>query len=221
MSEEYAGYMSATRSGEPVRYRTVTFLRSERAALLPLLTVILIFTVIYGTLEDPFRYSFSNLGNHFPYRDWYVAWAFVTGFSLYFSVISLFELTDFQCGYARLSMMGVPFFLTVTALIPSVKQMPFLQDLHRWTTFFFVMCMIFSVHPFLLWLAKKKPHLNKLLLQWQLAILGGTMLLLIFQGQTGMFELWFFVMTLSLLITLAWICFGEAIDAAAFRCFTL
>ncbi|MDZ7796101.1 MAG: hypothetical protein U5N56_03245 [Candidatus Marinimicrobia bacterium] len=212
MTEKTISLTATTRAGESGHYQIILSLCYERAISAALLTFILIFTLIYGTLEDPFIYSFSNIGNYFPYRELYIFWGFITGFTLYFSVISLFKLENYQETYARLSILGVPFFITVTAMIPSLGSMPFWRDVHRWTTFFFVMCMIFSIHPFLLDLADRKPYLSPLLMKWQFTILAGCMLLLILQGQTGMFELWFFVMTCSLLIYLVWFLFSEALE---------
>ncbi|MFO7841468.1 MAG: hypothetical protein R6V48_04845 [Fidelibacterota bacterium] len=214
MTEKTISLTTETRSREREadQYQIILSLCYERALSAALLTFILIFTLIYGTLENPFIYSFSNIGNYFHYRELYIFWAFITGFTLYFSVISLFELENYQKTYARLSITGVPFFIIVTALIPSLETIPFWREVHRWTTFFFVMCMIFSIHPFLLDLAERKPYLSPLLGKWQFAILAGCMLLLVFQGQTGMFELWFFVMTCSLLIYLVWFLFSEALE---------
>lgn len=209
---EEAAYPAADPSAYlPAKLRV---LKRERLLVVSLLSAALLATLTYGTLENPFHYSFSNIGNYFPYREWYIIWAAVTGFFLYFSVISLFRLEKYKQRFAHLSISVVPLFLVVTALIPSVsEEMPFWHVLHRWTTFFFVMCMIFSVHPFLLYLGDKKPWLSDLLRNWQLVILAGSMASLILQGQTGIFELWFFVTTIILLIYLSWILYTENIEA--------
>jgi hypothetical protein len=72
--------------------------------------------------------------------------------------------------------------------------------------------MLTAQHPFFVWLARKIPRIKKLLRNWQLIILIGSMSSLIIQGQTGIFELWFFLGLGTLLIYLAWILFTEKID---------
>ena len=105
------------------------------------------------------------------------------------------------------------FFLIITAIIPSIKeQLPFWHVLHKWTTFFYVMSMITALHPFFVWLGRKIPRLKILLRNWQLIILSGSLISLLLQGQTGVFELWFFWGLGTLLIYLSWILFTEQID---------
>lgn len=174
--------------------------RLRRNVLVLLLLLALVATMVYGTLEDPFRYTFSNIGNYFPYREWYILWAVYVGLVIQTVSLCLFRLEQYSARYAHISIYCATFFLIVTALIPSLKEEMFAWHvIHKWTTFFYVMSTLTALHSFVLYLGRTKPRLWILLRNWELLILIGSMSSLIIQGQTGIFELWFIVMALSLL----------------------
>ena len=72
--------------------------------------------------------------------------------------------------------------------------------------------MITALFPFFIWLGRKIPRLKVLLRNWQLIILIGSLTSLVIQGQTGIFELWFFWGLGTLMIYLCWILFTEQIE---------
>ncbi|MDD4962003.1 MAG: hypothetical protein PHX07_07175 [Candidatus Marinimicrobia bacterium] len=175
-------------------------LNFRRNVLVVLLFLALVATLIYGTLEDPFQYTFSKIGNYFHYREWYILWAVYVGLAIQTAALCLFRLEQYPARYAYISIYCATFFLIVTALIPSLKEEMFIWHvIHKWTTFFYVMSTLTALHPFVLYLGRTKPRLWILLRNWELLILIGSMSSLIIQGQTGIFELWFIVMALSLL----------------------
>jgi len=190
-------------------------LRHERFWSISLILILLLATVIFGTLKNPFTNTFSRIGNYYGYRGLYIAWAILIGFCLQTASILLFKLTGFNKKWAYWALSLTSFFIIVTALIPSFKEKWFfLHAMHKWTTFLFVMSMVTAFHPFLVWLSRKIPKLKTLLRNWQLLILGGSLTSLLIQGQTGIFELWFFLGLGSLMIYLSWILFTEKIEKA-------
>ncbi len=188
-------------------------LRKERSWLIVLLSVIMLFTVFYATLKNPFIYTFSKIGNYYGYRWLYIVWAVVVSACLHTSSILLFKLTNYNKKWAYVALGLSSFFLIVTAIIPSIREkLFFLHVLHKWTTFFFVMSTLTALHPYFVWLGRKIPKLKTLLRNWQLIILIGSMTSLILQGQTGIFELWFFLGLGTLLMYLGWVLFTEKIE---------
>ena len=184
----------------------VVKLRRERFWTITLVLIVIIMTTFYGTLKSPFINTFSKIGNYYEYRSLY-------SFCVHTSSLLLFNLTHFDKKSGSWGLLFASFFLIVTAIIPSIKeQLPFWHILHKWTTFFYVMSMITALHPFFVWLGKKILRLKVLLRNWQLIILIGSITSLLIQGQTGIFELWFFWGLGTLMIYLCWILFTEQIE---------
>ena len=188
-------------------------LRRERFWSVSLIVILLLITVFYGTLQNPFTNTFSRIGNYYGYRGLYIIWAILVGVCLQTTSILLFKLTGYNKKWAFWALSLTSFFIIITAIIPSFKEKwLFLHALHKWTTFLFVMSMVAAFHPFLVWLSRKIPRLKALIRNWQLLILGGSLTSLLIQGQTGIFELWFFLGLGTLMIYLCWILFTEKID---------
>ncbi|MBW6457991.1 MAG: hypothetical protein K0B52_02395 [FCB group bacterium] len=188
-------------------------LRRQFLLVMSLLMLTVGGTIVFGTLENPFHYTFSKIGNYFPYREWYIIWAILTGVSVQIAVVFMFKLENYEKLFPRICIYSATFFLIVTALIPSLRvEMPFWHAVHKWTTFFYVMSMIFALCPYLYSLTLKKPHLQTILRNWALLILIGSMSSLIIQGQTGIFELWFIILTVLLLSFLAFRLYRDKIN---------
>lgn len=196
-----------------VIFKQIRTYRWQFVLVMSLLMLTLMGTIVFATLENPLHYTFSKIGNYFPYREWYILWAVLTGISVQIAVIFLFKLENYEKIFPQVSIYCATFFLIVTALIPSLKdEMPFWHAVHKWTTFLYVMSMIFALCPYLYSLTRKKPRLHIVLRNWAFLILIGSMSSLIIQGQTGIFELWFIVLTLLLLCFLAFMLYREKID---------
>jgi len=188
-------------------------LRQERFWAIVLLIIAVLVTTFYGTLKNPFINTFSRIGNYFSYRGLYIIWAIVISICIHTATILIFKLTGYPRKWGYLALVLSSFFLIITAIIPSIKEeLHFWHVLHKWTTFFYVMSMLTAQHPFFVWLARKVPRIKVLLRNWQLIILCGSMSSLLIQGQTGIFELWFFMGLGTLLIYLCWILFTEQIE---------
>ncbi len=69
--------------------------RRNRIIVMSGLLITLIMTAIYGTLENPFKYTLSNIGNFFSYREIFIIWAVIAGASIQTACVSLFKLEKF------------------------------------------------------------------------------------------------------------------------------
>lgn len=191
-------------------------LKRDRFRAVVLISVAIVGTTIYAMLKNPFVNTFSKIGNYFGYRSLYIFWAIMVSFCIQSATLLLFKLTGYPRKWGYWALALSTFFLIVTAIIPSIKEeLLFWHRLHKWTTFFYVMSMLTAQHPYFVWLARKIPRLRTLLRNWQLIVLIGSMSSLLIQGQTGIFELWFFWGLGSLLLYLSWILFTEKIEMAA------
>ncbi|MCK4530550.1 MAG: hypothetical protein KAU44_05180 [Candidatus Marinimicrobia bacterium] len=191
----------------------VIMLRRERFWTITLILIVIFMTTFYGTLKNPFINTFSKIGNYHGYRGFYIIWAISISLCIHISSLLLFKLTHFDKKMGYVGLISASFFLIITAIIPSLsEQLPFWHVLHKWTTFFYVMSMITALFPFFIWLGRKIPRLKVLLRNWQLIILIGSIGSLLIQGQTGIFELWFFWGLGTLMIYLCWILFTEQIE---------
>jgi hypothetical protein len=200
---------------EKLSFQMAERLRLERFWAIVLLIIALSTITLYGTLKNPFINTFSRIGNYYNYRGLYIIWAIVVSICIHTVTILIFKLTGYPRKWGYLALALSSFFLIITAIIPSLKEeLPFWHALHKWTTFFYVMSMLTAQHPFFVWLARKIPRIKVLLRNWQLIILCGSMTSLLIQGQTGIFELWFFLGLGALLIYLSWILFTEKINEA-------
>ena len=76
--------------------------RRTRITVMTLLLSALVFTVIYGTLEDPFQYTFSKIGNRFnpSLRVVFIIWSIYTGVAIQTSILALFRLEQYTNKWA-------------------------------------------------------------------------------------------------------------------------
>ncbi len=186
--------------------------RRLRIIIMSLLLGALLLTMVYGTLENPFVYTFSNIGNFFDYRLFFIVWAIISGVAIQTSVIALFRLEAYHIGrkgiFVALSMV----FLVLTAIIPALKDVyPFWHFLHTIFAGLHALFVLVSLVPFVNWVSKENPRLKLVLDIWMIVIWVGSLLPLIIFGKSGLFELWFFVTLIIFLLYLSMILFEEKI----------
>jgi hypothetical protein len=186
--------------------------RRSRILILSLLLAALLFTVFFGTLENPFEYTFSKIGNRFNHRVLFIVWALFTGFSIQFSLIQLFRLEHFSFSKANKYIIASTFFLVATAMAPSMRELyPFWFWIHKVTAVFFFLFLTLSIYPFMKFVSSENPRLRKVILCWTFIIWGGVLFWAILYGNTGIFELWGFASMLIFLLYLSLTLFEERI----------
>jgi hypothetical protein len=188
--------------------------RKIRIFVMSLLLFALVFTIIFGTLESPFDYTLSNIGNHFnlQYRIMFISWALTCGLAIQTAIISLIRLEEYQSKYCTLFVGLATASLIATGVIPAlIEDFPFWHAVHTLTSGLTALFLLLSLVPFVRFLSRENPRLRVTLTIWLIIVWIGSILLLIFFGKTGMFEIWFFVSNILFLLYLSLVLFEEKI----------
>ena len=153
--------------------------RRKRLYVMSLLLSALIFTIIYGTIENPFLYTFSKIGNRFTIanRVFFITWAGYTGFVIQASILTLMTLEKYK-NTLHYTFIGIAmFFLVGTALAPSLDQLPFWTWIHLATAGLFALFLTLGFYPFMLWVARENPRLRQTVFIWFAVSWGGSIIL--------------------------------------------
>jgi len=186
--------------------------RRIRMFVMSVLLAALLLTVVYGTLEDPFHYTLSNIGNFFDYRLFFIIWAIVTGIAIQSSILALFRLEKYVPKTKYWFVMASVLFLILTALVPALKDIyPFWHLIHTLFAGLHALFLLLSFVPFVNFLARENPRLHVIIRIWLIIIWVGGILSLILLGHSAIFELWFFVTLIIFLLYLSLVMFEEKI----------
>lgn len=187
--------------------------RRTRITVMTLLLSALIFTAVYGTLEDPFRYTFSKIGNRFnpSLRIVFIVWSAYTGAAIQTSILALFRLEEYNNKWAYRSILLSVFFLVITSALPSLDEWPFLQDLHVVSGVIFAFFLTAGVLPFMRWVAVENIRLRQSVYIWLTVIWIGSISFMLIFGNTGLFELFFFCTFIIFLLYITLSLFEEEV----------
>ncbi len=186
--------------------------RRTRIFTLSILLAALILTIIYGTLENPFEYTLSNIGNLFNYRIFFVIWSIITGTTIQVAILSLFHLEKYAIKRQRIIALISTFLLIITAVVPALQeQYPFWHFVHGAFAVLYALSVFIGFNPFVLWVSAENPRLRIILQIWLMVIWVGGILALILLGRSGIFEMWFFVTLIIFLLYLSLMLFEEDI----------
>lgn len=192
--------------------KELTSQRRSRTAIMSFLIFALVFTFIFGTLEDPFIYTLSNIGNFFSYRIVFIIWSMIAGLAIVVAIIALFKLEGYKKKGAYISVYLAAFFLIATGVIPALKDTyPFWHFLHTVTSGVLAVFLYIALVPFSIWISKENPRLRISIIVWQIVIWIGSILVLILYLHSALFEIWFFVSTILFLLYLCLVLFEESI----------
>jgi len=195
-------------------HRELTRQRRLRTAVMATLLIALLTTVVFGTLEDPFLYTFSNIGNFFDYRVFFIVWSILAGVAIQAAILALFRLEDYLPGRRLKNVLLVlaVVLLVATALIPALKDVyPTWHVLHFVTAILHAVCVCGAFVPFSLWVSRENPRLRRIIAGMIAAVWGGSLLALVFFGKSGLFEMWFYVGMIVFLLYLSLVLFEEKI----------
>ena len=185
--------------------------RRRRILVMSLLLFSFALTIIYGTLENPFKYTLSKIGNYFTYRWVFIVWAMVTGFAIQIAILVLFHVEEYKAKHPYIYNSLSAIFLTATAIIPSLSKIyPFWHFIHTRLLFLCYLCFP-KYQPFCYLVGKNNPRLRFFLNIWLGVIWIGSLFPIILFGKTGMFELWFFLTLIIFLLYLSLVLFEEKI----------
>lgn len=187
--------------------------RSTRMTIMVFLLSALLLTVVYGTLENPFQYTFSKIGNRFAteLRVLFIVWASYTGFAIQATIIALFTLEGYKKKRHYTYVITAVIFLFLSAIAPSLDHLPFWTWVHIITAGLFGLFISLGFVPFMRWVGRENPRLRRIVYVWMGIIWGGSFSFMFILGNTGVFELWFFGSFILFLLYLSMTLFEEAI----------
>lgn len=193
--------------------------RRTRITVMSFLLSALLFTVIYGTLEDPFQFTFSKIGNRFKpeLRVVFIVWSAYTGAAIQVSILALFRLENYKNKLSYGFIIAGVVFLVFTAIAPSLEHLPGWVLVHIISGALFAVCITAGFLPFMLWVAKENIRLTRSVLIWFSIIWGGSISLMIILGNTGAFEMFFFCTFIIFLLYLSLSLFEEQIIKRSFN----
>jgi putative effector of murein hydrolase LrgA (UPF0299 family) len=156
------------------------------------LVMIPLLTYLFATIESPFYYTFSKIGNVLGYRLNFILRGVFVGLMIVFFLLRLYVLHAFSDKNARGLLFLSLIFLLLTVAIPAVEHLPMLKRFHALVAVSFALCLSISLYLFTVYL---QQYSRKVYI-WSLVILfvmvGGSLLMLLLFGMTGIFELFFF-----------------------------
>jgi len=187
--------------------------RRWRMILMSFLLGALLFTVVYGTLENPLQHTFSQIGNRFTFgkRILFIVWAISTGTVIQASILALFEIEKYKNKLHTGFVVSASFFLVATSVAPSLPDFPLWTQVHLITAGLASLFLTLGFLPFALWVARENPRLRTVIVIWTSITWGGGIFWYIALGNTGMFEIWFFIFFLIFLLYLSLTLFEERI----------
>ncbi|MCF7926462.1 MAG: hypothetical protein K9L74_02635 [Candidatus Izimaplasma sp.] len=187
--------------------------RKKRILVMSYLLIALIFTIIYGTLQSPFEYNLSNIGNGFSIQNriLFIVWASYTGFTLSSSIFFLFYLENYknQRHYSYISISVI--FLVLTAVIPSTSDLLFWSWIHVIAAGLFGLFITLGFYPFAMYIANENKHLKRVIYIWISVIWLGSILSYFMFVNKGIFEIWFFIAFIVFLLYLSLILYEKNI----------
>ncbi len=187
--------------------------RRYRIWMMAFLLFALLFTISYGSIENPFQYTFSKIGNRFDItnRIVFIVWAISTGTIIQLSILALFKTENYHNTRQVIFVASGSFFLVASSVAPSLPDLPFWTWVHLITAGFFALFLTLGFFPFAIWVARENPRLRRVIYVWMTITWGGGSFWYIALGNTGMFEMWFFVCLIVFLLYLSLVLFEEKI----------
>ena len=187
--------------------------RRYRMWMMAFLLFALLFTISYGSIENPFQYTFSKIGNRFNItnRIVFIVWAISTGTIIQASILALFKIENYKNRRQIVYIASGSFFLVASSVAPSLPELPFWTWIHLATAGFFALFLTMGFFPFAVWIARENPRLRRVIYVWMAVTWGGGSFWYITLGNTGMFEMWFFVCLIIFLLYLSLVLFEEKI----------
>ena len=186
--------------------------RRIRITIMSLLLGALLFTTIYGTLQNPFQYTFSKIGNRFDNRVLFIVWAIFTGGSIQTCIVALFKLEKYKSKFAYWFVVSGTVFLVISTITPALAETyPLWTWVHIITAGLYGLFVSLGLAPFIMSVSKENPRLRLAIKVWAGVIWVGSITFMLMLGNTGIFELWFFGSMIFFLLYLSLTLFEERI----------
>lgn len=196
------------------RRLTLEQIKRQRMFIISYLLFALVLTIAFGTLEDPFRYTLSNIGNRFGWgpRIMFIIWALISGTGIEISFIYIMKLINYSDRKTKVFIGLTSFSIIMTGLVPALKnEFPFWHNLHFITSGSIAIFFFFAIVPLMKNIIRIIPEYRRLIYIWMGVIWIGSITVLILFKWSAMFEIWFFVTIILFLIYLTFILYEKAI----------
>ncbi len=170
------------------------------------LVLIPFFTIVFGILKPPTEYTLSMIGNRFDLRLEFVIWGIVTSSSIVFLLGHIYKLGAFENKRASKLLVFSGIFLVFTVLVPAYKGVwPVSTKIHALFGALFAMSLVASIFYFLRYIGQYSRHLGRISTFLFLLVVCGSLTCMYFLGNTGVFELYFFISFSLFLLFLGYI----------------
>ena len=151
-------------------------IKRQRMFIISYLLFALVLTIAFGTLEDPFRYTLSNIGNRFGWgpRIMFIIWAFISGTGIEISFIFIMKLINYSDKKTKVFIGLTSFSIVMTGLVPALKnEFPFWHNLHFITSGSIAIFFFLAIVPLVKHIIKIIPEYKRLIYIWMGVILAG------------------------------------------------
>lgn len=152
-----------------------------------------VYTLIFGTKEDPFINTLSGIGNSFDHRVGFIFWGSITGLALVYYTLHVFAKTDYEDRRSRRFLYASQICLILTVLTPALKDVfPFWHFVHVVFSTLFALLFVASILLFIQYLSRSDTSLSKRTLSLLIGCVGTSVLSLFLMGLNGVVEILFF-----------------------------
>ena len=170
--------------------------------LLATIAIILIpvYAISFGFEQNPFTYTFSMIGNQFDKMTEFIIWGAVTGGAFVFFIGMLFKQAAYKEKKARRLLIWSNIFLVLCVATPAIREIdPIAHKLHALWGGLFGISLCISIYLFIKHLIATNKNISPKTLMYYNIVVIGSIACYLFFGNTGVFELFFFI-TLSVLL---------------------
>lgn len=193
---------------------TLQQLKRQRTFIITYLLFALVLTIAFGTLQDPLRYTLSNIGNRFGWgpRIMFIIWALISGSAIEISFIYIMKLIKYSDRLTYMFIGLTSASIIFTGIVPALKnEFPLWHTLHFITSGSIAFFFFFAIVPLIKKIISLIPEYKTLIFIWMGVIWAGSITVLILFKWSAMFEIWFFVTIILFLIYLTFILYERKV----------
>jgi cell division protein FtsW (lipid II flippase) len=159
------------------------------------ITLVPIYTIVFGFKESPIKYTLSNICNFFDYRLSFILWGIITGSLLVSFILFTYQRAKYNNARSKRFLILSDIFLVLTVLTPALRDaMRFWYYVHTFSAALFALFLVASLLFFMHYLSVNNKKVYSKSLFFLLAAVGiPVSMLFVFDGLTGLAEIAFFV----------------------------
>lgn len=178
------------------KLRTQKAKRITAQTIFALLSIALVpvYTLSFGTKENPFIHTLSGMGSMFDHRLSFIYWGSITGLALVLYTLHIFAKIDYRDKRSRRFLYASYLCLIVTVLTPALKGVfPVWHFIHIVFSTLFPFSLVASILLFLQYLSRSNQELSKKSLFLLIGCVGMSVGTLFLLGLNGVVEILFFI----------------------------